>query len=244
MQRASHDTIDALRKELMQLGGLKSPRKEFYCNEGISCMNDHFPNGHFPTASVHEFICPAPESMAASLGFVAALNTILFSPEAVIGWIGSDARLFPPAFTAFNLQPHHIICIYPESIKERTWVIEEALKCKGLNAVIAELNGFDFKQSRRFQLAVEESGVTGFLLNSRKGVAENNACVGRWKIHSIPGENSEGLPGVGFPAWHVELDKIRNGRKGCWQLYYSNGILHSKNDLVSTVLEQPKKWAV
>ena len=86
MQRAAYDTIDSLRKELMHLGGLKSPRKEFYRNEGIACMNEHFPNGHFPTASVHEFICPAPESMAASLGFVAALNTILFSPEAVIAW--------------------------------------------------------------------------------------------------------------------------------------------------------------
>ena len=244
MQRAAHDIIDSLRKELMQLGGLKTPPKEFYRNEGIACMNDHFPNRLFPTASVHEFICPAPESMAASLGFVAALNSILFSPEAVVAWIGSDVALFPPAFTAFNLKPHHLLCIYPGSLKERTWVIEEALKCKGLNAVIAELKGFDFTQSRRFQLAVEESGVTGFLLNSKQGVAGNNACVGRWKVHSVPGANPEGLPGVGFPSWHVELEKIRNGRKGCWQLYYNNGMLHSKNESASTVFEQPEKWAV
>src|SRR5690349_14585392 len=127
MQRAANDIIDSLRKELMQLGGLKTPPKDFYRNEGIACMNEHFPNGLFPTAAVHEFICPAPESMAASLGFVAALNSILFSPDAVLAWIGSDAALYPPAFTAFNLKPHHIICIYPGTTKERIWVIEEAL---------------------------------------------------------------------------------------------------------------------
>ena len=223
------------------MGGLKTPPRELYRNEGLACMNDHFPNGHFPTASVHELLCPAPESMAASLGFVAALNTILFSPEAVIAWIGSDAALFPPALTAFNLKPQNIICIYPSNIRERTWVIEEALKCKGLNAVIAELKGFDFTQSRRFQLAVEESGVTGFLLNSTQGAPGNNACVGRWRINSLASENNDGLPGVGFPAWQVELDKIRNGRKGTWQIFWKNGLLQTIYDSAATLLEEPKK---
>ncbi|HSB94049.1 MAG TPA: hypothetical protein VLC28_13080 [Flavitalea sp.] len=243
MQIASNDIIASLRKELMQAGGLKTPRREIYRNEALACMNAHFPSGHFPTSGVHEFQSPSPESMAASIGFISALNSLLFSTDAVIAWIASDAALFPPALTAFNLKPHHIICIYPQNIKERTWVIEEALKCKGLNAVIAELKGFDFTQSRRFQLAVEESGVTGFLLNSKPGAAGNNACVGRWKVNSITSNDAEGLPGVGSPTWQVELSKIRNGRKGNWQLTWKDGTLRPIHES-PVVYEQPKKWAV
>ena len=36
------------------------------------------------------------------------------------------------------------------------WVIEEALKCEGLAAVIGEIKELSFTQSRRLQLAVEK----------------------------------------------------------------------------------------
>lgn len=41
-------------------------------------------------------------------------------------------------------------------------VMEEALKCGGLAAVVGEVQDISFTASRRLQLAVEQSGVTGF----------------------------------------------------------------------------------
>jgi protein ImuA len=244
MQMANPDTIQALRKEILRLGGIKSPKKDLYQKDALLCMKDHFPNSTFPTAAVHEFMCSDRETVAASIGFIAALNYTLFSEEAVIAWIARDTRIFPPALTAFNLKPHHLIGISPGSIKEVNWVIEEALKCKGLNAVIADIKGFDFTQSRRFQLAVEESGVTGFLMNSTQGAAGNNACVSRWRINSLPSQDVDGLPGVGSPSWNVVLEKIRNGKKGNWQLSWKDGLLHSMDTTVRALSDQPKKWAV
>jgi protein ImuA len=244
MHVSSPDMIESLRKEILRLGGIKSPRKDLYRKDGLAWMNDHFPNGTFPTAAVHEFQCSEPESMAASLGFIAAVNHELFSPEAVIVWIASETNLYPPALTMFNLKPHHVLCIYPNSVKERIWVMEEALKCKGLHAVIAELNGFDFTQSRRFQLAVEQSGVTGFILNSKQGPVGTNACVSRWKISSLPSQQEVNFPGVGFPSWHVELEKMRNGKNGRWKICW----MHSRFELIEVssllVQEQTEKWAV
>lgn len=104
--------------------------------------------------------------------------------------------------------------------------MEETLKCNGLSAVVGEITNLNFTTSRRFQLAVEQSGVTGFILHDTKKQAMINACVSRWQISSLPSELSNDLPGVGFPRWKVELLKVRNGEPGSWTIEWKDGRLH------------------
>jgi len=52
----------------------------------------------------------------------------------------------------------------------------------------------------------------------------------RWQIQPLQSETSDGLPGIGFPRWQVELLKVRNGKPGSWQLEWVNG----KFQLVTT----------
>lgn len=47
--------------------------------------------------------------------------------------------------------------------KDSLWAIEEALKCNALIAVVGEITELTFNDSRRLQLAVEKSHVTGFI---------------------------------------------------------------------------------
>lgn len=49
------------------------------------------------------------------------------------------------------------------------------------------------------------------------------ACVARWRIRPVSSALEQGMPGVGFPRWKVELLKIRNGRPGSWDLEWSAG---------------------
>jgi protein ImuA len=95
-------------------------------------------------------------------------------------------------------------------------VMEEALKCSGLTAVVCELREMDFKQSRRFQLAVENSRVTGFVLRNAKDKLSSTACAARWQVKSLPSTEMNGLPGLGFLRWQVDLLKVRNGHTGSW----------------------------
>lgn len=99
--------------------------------------------------------------------------------------------------------------------------MEEALKCEGLAAVIAEVRELDFKQARRLQLAVESSKVTGFVLRSDPRKAGATACMARWQVIPMPSELKNGMPGVGFPRWQIELLKVRNGRPGKWTVEWS-----------------------
>ncbi len=101
--------------------------------------------------------------------------------------------------------------------------MEEALKCDGLAAVVGEINEINFASSRRLQLAVEQSRVTGFILHPKVQNITTTACVSRWRITSLASLLEDDLPGVGFPRWNVELLKIRNGSIGAWQIEWRQG---------------------
>ncbi|HRP57567.1 MAG TPA: Error-prone repair protein ImuA, partial [Agriterribacter sp.] len=87
----------------------------------------------------------------------------------------------------------------------------------------SELPDLDFTVSRRLQLAVEKSGVTGFVLRTRPRKLHPTACVCRWEINSLAGYHPDEMPGVGFPCWNIALQKIRGGRPGFWQMGWING---------------------
>ena len=84
--------------------------------------------------------------------------------------------------------------------------MQKVIGCNGRNKT------GKFKESRRLQLAAEQSRVTGFIIRHQPGLINTIACVSRWRISTLPSEPGEGLPGVGFPKWQVELLKVRNGR--------------------------------
>jgi protein ImuA len=51
---------------------------------------------------------------------------------------------------------------------------------------------------------------------------------------------TDGIPGIGFPAWNIELLKIRNGKPGRWQMKWACNKLHSIPDpiILSSTVEK------
>jgi len=113
------------------------------------------------------------------------------------------------------------------------WVMEEALKCEGLAAVICEIPELGFTASRRLQLAVEESQVTGFILRRNPKSINTTACITRWKITAAPSETENKMPGTGFPRWNVELLKVRNGKPGKWIVEFAGGKFRHVSTIVA-----------
>jgi protein ImuA len=141
--------------------------------------------------------------------------------------------VFPPGLAAFGIEPDRVIFVDLKRDRDVLWVAEEALKCEGLAAVIAEVRGIDFTQSRRLQLAVEQSRVTGFIMRTDPKKLTATACTARWKITPIPGVLEVDMPGVGFPRWQVELLKVRNGNPGVWQLEWRESSFYEVDTVTS-----------
>lgn len=222
------DTLALLQKQLLALQGYKALQSHQTFHIGLGPVNQAFPGGKFPVGAIHEFITTNNTQLAASGGFISGIMAQLMKAGGVAMWIGTRRATFPAALSLFGLEPHHIIFIDTQTEKETLWATEEALKCNGIAAVVAEIKELNFTASRRLQLAVEESQVTGFIIRRNPRQLNTTACLAKWQISSISSESIDDMPGVGFPSWKVQLLKVRNGKPGSWNLsWYDNGFQYN-----------------
>lgn len=225
MENTKANIIAQLQREILPLQGFKPVAGNIGFDGGLGFIKQAFPNASFPLGVIHEFFCGGAEDVSASAGFIAGLLAAIMQRGGVAIWISSSGMIFPPALKCFGIEPDKVIFVHVQKEKEILWVMEEALKCEGLAAVIAETPEISFTASRRFQLAVEQSRVTGFIIRRNpKNMA--TACVTRWKITPLPTVSEDDLPGVGFPRWNVALLKVRNGVPGSWQLEWAGRFRH------------------
>ena len=217
------DIIAQLQRDILSLQGFRSTAKSTAADLGLGPIKHAFPNATFPTDAIHEFLSGAAEHSAATAGFISGLLGRLMQNTGACVWISTARSLFPPALKVFGIEPDQVIFVTMERERDVLWAMEEALKCRGLAAVVGEIKELSFMASRRLQLAVEQSNVTGFIIRHQPRYTGVTACVSRWQITPLPSELEAGLPGIGFPRWQVSLLKIRNGRPGVWQVEWSGG---------------------
>jgi protein ImuA len=218
VQNRNSDIIYQLEKQILPLGGFKTLRTDSRVNIGFPAIEQAFPNACFPIGCVHEFVCGSAEDLSATNGFIAGLTGKFLQLGGVCLWISNSRSLFPPALKRFNVNPEQIIFIDLKRDKDCLYVMEDALKCNKLCMVVGDLKQISFKESRRFQLATEQSRVTGLLIRNQPRVLNTIASLSRWRIRSVASELADGLPGVGFPRWKVELLKVRNGCPAQWTI--------------------------
>lgn len=225
--------IEQLRAKIMALQGDARLLKKVE-TIGLEAIEKAFPHGRFALGAVHEFVSPGPMETAATSAFMAVLIGRLMPNNAYCIWISHRRSLFPPALSSFGIAPERIIFVDLASEHEVIWAMEEALKCKDLFGVVAEVRELSFMHSRRLQLAVEKSQVTGFVHRCHPRTENPTACVTRWKVEHLPSVVYDGLPGLGFPRWKVQLMKVRNGKPGAWEVAWASGQLLIKN---------PEEWS-
>lgn len=216
-----YELIKTLQDEVLALQGFKGTSSLSCLEIGLGIIESAFANRKFPTAAVHEFISPGSEAAAATNGFIGGLLGSLMQKGSACLWISTRRTLFPPALKLFGITPEQIVFIDLSREKEALWTIEEALKCNALSAVVGEIKELSFTESRRLQLAVEKSAVTGFIHRYQPKLENTVACVSRWKIKPIASELEDRMPGVGFARWDVQLLKARNGKPGSWKMEWS-----------------------
>lgn len=240
MTETKSDIIAQLRRNILPLKTSKGVLNPNNLDKKLGALRKAFPNESFTLGAIHEFIAEKTEDVIATTGFIAVIMASLMKNNGAIIWIRPSQTIFPPALQSFDIAPDKIIFIHLQKEKEMLWAMEEALRCDGLAAVITEVKELSFTASRRLQLAVEKSNVTGFVLRQNPYIQNTTACVTRWKITSLP-TGVSGIPGVGFPRWNVELLKVRNGKPGTWQIEFAGGHFRYIYKIVSIPQQQQKK---
>jgi protein ImuA len=214
------DALCRLKTEILSLQGFKPHQASTDIDFGLDTIAYSFPNAKFPFSACHEFICESPQEIASSGAFVSGLLSMSLGKGGVALWIGRQRIIFPPALKSYGINPDQIIFINTRSEKEAIWTLEEALKSTSLTSIVGQITEFDFTKSRRFQLAIEKSGVGCFLLRYRPRNF-STASTTRWQIKPLSSSLDDNLPGVGHPRWQVNLLKVRNGKPGSWIMQWA-----------------------
>lgn len=157
---------------------------------------------------------------AAALGFSLALARGLTKPNRpglIVLQIADEMQKMGTPYGVglahFGIATEHLVFARPQTITELLWAMEEAIACRAVAAVVADIASFhkalDFTASRRLNLRSAASGVGSFLV--RYGVQrEASAARYRWKITpSLSGPKPFDLRAPGPPRWRAVLERGR-----------------------------------
>ena len=241
LMNTKSNIITQFKNEIFSLQRFKTPLHSAVLDVGLQPIKNAFPGAEFPLGSIHEFLCETIEDVAATNSFIAGITSAFMRNGGVAIWISPTRTIFPPALKSFGISPEKVIFIDLQNEKEILWVIEEALKCDGLSAVIGETCHLSLITSRRLQLAVEKSSVTGFIIRTNPNNINATACTARWRVKHLKTVSENHLPGVGFPRFNIELLKVRNGKPGAWQLEWAAGKFTHISNVAVVIPQQQKK---
>lgn len=219
---ADRAIIEQLQQQIMKLQKNETHSAEQPLSIGLGIIESSFPGNVFAKGAVHELISNSAEEATCTSGFISVVLGKLMPNTGYCLWISTVPRrsVFPSALKGFGIDPERILFVDAGKTKDTLWAIEEALKCNALVAVVGEITELTFNDSRRLQLAVEKSHVTGFIHRFRPKTENAVACVTRWKIKPVTSAAGE-TPGVGFSRWNIDLLKVRNGKTGNWEVQWS-----------------------
>lgn len=82
-------------------------------------------------------------------GIIAGILRVLLEKGGICVWISYTRRIYPPELKRFVLEPDHVIFVDVPLQKGVLWVMEEALKCQGVAAVVCQTHCLSFMESRR-----------------------------------------------------------------------------------------------
>ncbi len=216
-------TLAVLRRRLASIEGADLPRARRTDDGPLSgCAGAA---GAVALSALNEIAAARESEMAAATGFVLPLCAWASRGRATV-WIAEDMTLaengapYGPGLDAFGLIPERLIRIAVANAREVPWAMEEALRSRGVGAVIGELrgSGIGLTASRRLSLAAGRDDATAFLLRATPS-PEPLAAATRWVIGTAPSAHSYG---PGPPRLAVRLTRNRRGNCGSWLLEWNS----------------------
>jgi len=141
--------------------------------------------------------------------------------------------LYGPGLDLIGLPMERLVVLRVPRPRDALWAMEEALKCRAVGAVVAELAGeeADLTAMRRLALAAREGGGLGLILH-QDCPSQPSTAMTRWEVASARGAPPPPYPpphaGEGRGAWlgpttfALSLVKNRRGRIGQWRLSWDH----------------------
>jgi hypothetical protein len=138
-------------------------------------------------------------------------------------------KFYPPAAALVGLDWERVIVVRVSNARDETWALDQALRSKGVRAVLCWASRLTSKDMRRLQLAAESSGVLGLLVRPLE--ARREPCWAEARLLVTP------RPGLAGRRLRVEMLRGRgmvSGRAVELEIDDETGLMHLAPQLVAT----------
>ena len=174
-----------------------------------------------PLGCVHEV---QSRGLASGIAFASGLSARISASGGKLVYVAPNSSFHPLGLLLYGVQPEQWIHVAPQNSLDLAWTVLEALRCPQVSAVLAVVKVADLTLCRRWQLAAERSGATGFLLTDMASKPAIASVITRWQITSIPAPAGATF---GEPYWDIDLTYCRSGHPGQWTTVWREGRLFS-----------------
>lgn len=225
-QALPQPTLQRLRQSLAGIDPSLRPalsEPENVVGLGISDIDTAL-GGGLPRGAFHELAPAAPMHIAAMTGFALALSIKACRARKHALWILTDFAAmesggpYGPGLDLFGLSSARLLVLRVPRAADALWAMEEALRCRALGSVVAELAddtpANDLTASRRLMLAAREGNCPGFFLRYRATDAPSAAAT-RWQVAAAP-SRPDFYGGLGRIRFELSLRKNRRGPCDRW----------------------------
>lgn len=208
-----------------------------------SLIQSRWPGSRAPQAGATlSEVFPEPGAEAAATGFVLAQ---LGPGTAPIVWIQDrlvQREMGRPFLAGLRMQ-RPLMLMQVSRPLDAMAAAEEALRCRGLAAVIAETRGappsLGFTAMKRLAMRAEASGVPCWLIR-QEATVDLSAARDRWRIATLPSQANPYDPRApGSARWRVELFRSRDGRPGEWVVQHERAQVDGTEDRLDLVAAVP-----
>lgn len=182
---------------------------------GLDVLDRRLPGGGLSRGALHEVAGGAQGVLDGAAAALFAAGVMARAGGTIL-WCLREPDLFAPAIAQAGLDPDRVIYVEARDEASVLTCFEDGLRHGGLGGVVGEVARLSMTQSRRLQLAAEESGTIGMALRRWKRPAEAadfgqpTAAATRWRVTAVPSQELP-VPGVGRHRWFVELIRCRAG---------------------------------
>lgn len=114
---------------------------------GLAAIDRTLPWGGLPRGCLHEIL--AADASAAAAAFAAVLLARFAGRGGHVLWCRRRRGLYAPGLAGMDLDPAQLLMVHVEREADVLWVMEDALRCPALAAVLGEAEGRAITAARR-----------------------------------------------------------------------------------------------
>jgi protein ImuA len=207
--------IAALRRELESPDATCSRLAGEPISTGSIALDHFLPTGGLRRGNLVEYLADDAASGAGALAFAAAREACDDGKRMVV--IDRAGKFYPLVVAAWGFELAQLILLRPGNNADTLWALDQALRCPGVGAVLAERDArLDARDFRRLQLAAESAGTLGVLIGPAVLRGQPTWADVRWLIEPQPSRDRWRVlitllrcrGGTGGANLNLELDEL------------------------------------